>query len=89
MSYTHLEILVEELSMDYFLREVLPQILPPAYKLGENCFIRPHQGKSHLKKSIPKKVKAFSNMDTPTKLIIIHDQDSNDCIKLKKTWWNW
>lgn len=78
------EILLEEPSMENFLREVLPKILPADYSLDINCFLRPHNGKSDLKKSIPKKIKAFSSYYEPVKVIIIHDQDSNDCKKLKK-----
>jgi hypothetical protein len=77
------EILTEEPSMENFLRGILPHILPIGYVLDQNCFIRPHEGKSHLKKSIPRKVKAFVNYQWPVKLIVIHDQDSNDCIELK------
>ena len=79
------EILLEEPSMENFLREVLPKILPPDYILDNNCFLRPHNGKSDLKKSIPNKIKVFSNYHEPVKVIIIHDQDSNDCRKLKKS----
>ncbi len=80
----HVEFLLEEPSMENFLRVILPQILPNRYKLDKNCFLRPHNGKSDLKKSIPKKVKVFSNFYIPTKIIIVHDQDSADCLKLKK-----
>lgn len=80
-----IEILLEESSMENFLREVLPKILPKNYVLDENCFLRPHNGKSDLKKSIPNKVKVFSNYFEPVKLIIIHDQDSNNCKLLKKS----
>ena len=79
------EFLLEEPSMKNVLAEILPRILPKGYELDVNCFLRPHQGKSDLKKSIPKKVKVFSNLkQQTTKVIIIQDQDSNDCIKLKK-----
>ncbi len=77
------EILVEEKSMETFLRVVLPELLPNPYVLDQNCFIRPHQGKSDLQKSIPRKVQAFKNYPQPVQLIVIHDQDSNDCRKLK------
>ncbi|NJN77574.1 MAG: hypothetical protein HC803_03985 [Saprospiraceae bacterium] len=56
---TTVEILVEELSMKNVLDIILHQILPEGYVLGVNCFIRPHQGKSDLQKSIPIKVNAF------------------------------
>ncbi len=80
-----IEILVEEASMKNLLEVILPQILPEGYELEINCFIRPHQGKSDLKKSIPKKARAYQYFPQPVKLIIIQDQDSNDCIKLKES----
>jgi hypothetical protein len=79
------EILVEERSMEIFLRVILPELLPNPYVLDQNCFIRPHQGKSDLQKSIPRKVQAFKNFPQSVRLIVIHDQDSNDCQKLKAT----
>ena len=79
-----IEILVEEPSMALFLAQILPQILPEGYILGQNVFLRSHQGKSDLKKSIPKKLAVFSNWHTPAKVIIIHDQDSSDCKLLKQ-----
>lgn len=85
MSYKRLEILTEERSMEYFLRGMLPRILPIEYVLDENCFIRPHEGKSDLKRSIPKKMRAYPRYGHPVKVLIIHDQDSNDCVKLKNS----
>ena len=68
-----------------FLRVILPFILPDNLRLDENCFLRPHNGKSHLQKSIPRKMEAFSkNTHELVKIIIVHDQDTNDCLKLKK-----
>lgn len=83
MKDEQIEILLEEPSMMYFMEDVLPFILPEGYELGVNCFLRPHQGKSDLRKSIPRKIKVFSNYYRPAKIIIIHDQDSNDCRELK------
>ncbi len=80
-----IEFLLEEASIENVLHELLPKILPESYQLGVNCFLRPHQGKSDLKKSIPKKMKVFSNFHEPVKVVILHDQDSNDCIELKKS----
>ena len=77
------EFLLEEPSMANLLQVILPKILPTGYALGINCFLRPHQGKQDLKKSIPKKVRAFSKFYIPTKIIIVHDQDSNNCKDLK------
>lgn len=77
------EFLLEEPSMMNFLEIILPEILPIDMVLGVNCFLRPHQGKQDLKKSIPRKVRVFSNYHMPTKIVVVHDQDSNDCIQLK------
>ena len=71
--------------MEIFLRKALPMLLPDPYILDQNCFIRPHQGKSDLQKSIPRKVQAFKNFPQSVRLIVIHDQDSNDCQELKAT----
>jgi hypothetical protein len=78
------EILVEEPSMENLLNIVLPQILPTGYELGRNCFVRPHQGKSDLQRSIPKKVTAYRHFPQAVRLIVIQDQDSNDCVILKQ-----
>lgn len=78
------EILVEEKSMQAVLEIILPKILANKWILDENYFIRSHEGKTDLKKSIPSKVKVFSNYHTPAGVIVIQDQDSNDC-KLLKT----
>jgi hypothetical protein len=78
-----IEILVEEPSMKNFLIGILPNVLPAGYYLNSNCFIREHQGKHDLRKSIPKKVRAYSHLKSPVKVIIIHDQDSSDCKILK------
>jgi len=83
MNPTVIEILTEEVSMEIFLRGLLPKILPNNYALDENCFIRPHEGKSDLRKSIPRKMKVYPHFGYPIKVVILHDQDSNDCKKLK------
>ena len=57
-----LEFLVEERSMAEVLKVLLPRILPASWVLDENYFIRPHEGKSDLKRSIPKKLKGFANI---------------------------
>jgi hypothetical protein len=84
MSEIRFEIFTEEQSMEIFLRELLPRILPPEIKLDRNCFIRPHEGKSDLKKSLRNKIKAFPHYPNRVKLLIIHDQDANDCRRLKE-----
>lgn len=57
---------------------LLPQILPE----GVNFKTIPHSGKSDLEASIPRKLKAWQEPDT--KFVIVRDQDSADCIAVKK-----
>lgn len=83
MKNIQVEILVEESSMKHFLINILPLILPDGICLNQNCFIRQHEGKQHLNKEIPKKVRAYKHFGTPVKIIIVQDQDSSDCSVLK------
>ncbi len=79
-----LEILVEEKSMEEFLRIFLPTILPANWQINVNCFIRSFEGKNDLQKWLPKQIKVFSNWHEPIGVIVLHDQDSADCKKLKQ-----
>lgn len=82
--FGEIEILTEEESMMYFLKGLLPRILPEHFQYKENYFIRPHNGKSDLIRSLPYKIRAYNSYPRPIRIVIIHDQDSNDCQKLKK-----
>lgn len=70
--------LLEEKSMKFFLDGILPQIVPE----GISFITIPHEGKSDLQKSIPIKLKGWTSPDV--KFVIVQDQDSNDCIRLKE-----
>lgn len=78
-----IEILTEEPSIRDVLEVILPKILSEKWVLEQNYFIRPHNGKSDLQKSIPRKVKVFSSYHEPAGVVIVHDQDSHDCKELK------
>ena len=70
--------LLEEKSMKYFIDGIMPKILPPKIS-----FITiPHEGKSDLQKSIPRKLRGWKEPDV--KFVIVQDQDSNDCRELKQ-----
>ena len=69
--------MVEELSMKELLDTILPRILPNEVV----PIIIPHYGKSDLEKSIGTKLRAWQDPDDI--FVIVHDQDSNDCITLK------
>ena len=79
-----IEILVEEPSIAEVLRSLLPNILPDGWKLDENCFVRPHEGKQDLQRSLPRKISSAGKRDIKIGFIILQDQDSNDCKVLKK-----
>lgn len=70
--------LLEERSTERLLNVLLPKILP-----AEVSYITiPHEGKSDLQKSLSHKLVGWNVPDT--KFVVIQDQDSNDCIELKK-----
>ncbi len=73
----NLVFMLEEESAKSFLEVLLPKILPSCVR----CTLIPHQGKSDLQKSIPKKLRAWS--DPNSFFVILHDQDGNNCVDLK------
>jgi hypothetical protein len=78
-----LEILVEERSMEAFLRNLIPKLLPNNFTVDHNCFIYPHQGKTDLQKRLANRLKAYKSYPDDVIIIIIQDQDSSDCVLLK------
>jgi hypothetical protein len=70
--------LVEEPSMDELLQGILPKILPSTLKFQ----IIPHQGKTDLESSIPKKLRGWREPDV--RFVVLRDNDSGDCKKLKR-----
>lgn len=71
--------LLEEPSMKYLLDELLPKILP---KDVEFLTIS-HTGKQALERSIPRKLRGW-NEPGDVRFVILHDQDTKDCVKLKQ-----
>ena len=71
---------LEERSMKELLDDILPRILPN----GITFKTIPHEGKSDLEHSLPIKLRAWNEPDTL--FIVVHDQDSNNCIELKKNY---
>lgn len=72
--------LLEESSMKYLLDELLPKILPE----GIDFLTIPHNGKRGLEKSIPRKLRGW-NEPGDIRFVILHDQDTKDCRKLKQS----
>lgn len=72
--------LLEERSMKELIDGLIPRILPE-----EVSFLSiPHEGKSDLEKSIPRKISSWRDADPNVKFVIVHDQDSNNCVELKR-----
>jgi uncharacterized protein YktA (UPF0223 family) len=75
---TKIVFLLEEPSAREVLLVLLPQIMP-VENVAFQCL--PHEGKSNLQKSIPRKIRAWNEPDVH--FVILHDQDSADCVTLK------
>jgi hypothetical protein len=73
---SRLVFLVEERSMSEFLHVWIARAFP---RLSFKCV--PHQGKSDLLKSVPRKLKAWR--EPGTRFVVIIDNDSRDCMELK------
>ena len=68
--------LLEERSMKELLEVLLPRVIPK--NVTFKCIS--HEGKQDLEKSIPRKLKAWK---TAGRFIIMRDQDSGNCVKIK------
>ena len=63
------------------MKDLLEGLLP-RYFPGMSFMCIPHEGKSDLEKSIPRKLKAWR---TPgDRFVVMRDQDQRDCIQLKQ-----
>lgn len=56
---------------------LLPRLVP-----GTQCVLIPHEGKQDLERSIANKLKGWNVPED--KFVIVRDQDSGDCIKIKE-----
>jgi hypothetical protein len=69
--------MLEEPSMKTLLEELLPRLFPA---LDFLCI--PHEGKSDLEKSIPRKLRAW---EVPgDRFVVVRDNDGGDCLALKQ-----
>lgn len=74
----HLVILLEERSAAAMLEGLLPRMLPEG--ITYRCI--PFDGKSDLQKQLPIKLRGWRQPNTA--FVVLHDQDTADCIALKK-----
>jgi hypothetical protein len=81
MKIEHLEVLVEEPSMEVFLTALLPRLLDTKVTFT----IHTHQGKSDLLQKLAPKLRAYAKwLPENARIIVVIDRDSDDCKKLKR-----
>lgn len=81
MTTTHLELLVEEPSMEVFLRALLPRLLP-----NDRSFeVHPFQGKTDLLGKLQARLHGYAQwLPEDWRIVVVVDRDDDDCEKLKK-----
>lgn len=81
MSASHLKFLVEEPSMEAFLRELLPRLLP------ESCGFEVHsfQGKTDLIGNLQARLRGFAKwLPDDWRIVVVVDRDDDNCMELKQ-----
>jgi len=80
MSVEHLEILVEERSMEVFLRELLPGLIGNEVTFN----VYPSQGKDDLLRNLPARLRGYSWLPVNWRVFVVVDRDNDDCHSLKE-----
>jgi hypothetical protein len=81
VSILHLEFLVEEASLESALTQLLPKILPSTVTYKIHAF----RGKTDLLAKLPNRLKGYQAWLPPDwKIVILIDEDREDCLKLKQ-----
>lgn len=80
MAVSHVEVLVEEPSMEVALRVLLPRVV------GDLSFeIYPHQGKPDLLGKLPMRLRAYAAwLPDDYRIVVVVDRDDDDCHALKQ-----
>jgi hypothetical protein len=82
MKAEHLEVLVEEPSMEAFLNEWLPRWLGDATTFS----IHTHQGKGDLIRKLSGRLRGYAKwLPTMMRIVVLIDRDDDDCVALKNT----
>jgi len=81
MTTKHLELLVEEPSMEAFLRALLPRLLPQ----GRSFEVHPFQGKADLLGKLQARLSGYAQwLPEDWRIVVVVDRDDDDCEGLKK-----
>lgn len=80
MSVEHVELLVEEPSMEAALRVLLPSML-----IGISFQIYQHQCKDDLLERLPDRLRGYANWIPETwRIVVVVDRDDDECGRLKR-----
>jgi hypothetical protein len=80
MAATHLELLVEEPSMEAFLRVSLPRLLPQ----DRTFEVHPFQGKNDLLGKLEQRLRGYAAwLPANWRVVVVVDRDDDDCHVLK------
>lgn len=81
MPAAHLELLVEEPSMEAFLRALLPRLLPQ----GRSFEVHPFQGKSDLLGNLEQRLRGYAAwLPADWRIVVVVDRDDEVCHVLKR-----
>jgi hypothetical protein len=81
MAATHLEVLVEEPSMEAFLRALLPRLLPQ----DRTFEVRAFQGKTDLLAKLEGRLRGYAAwIPDDWRILVVVDRDDEDCHRLKR-----
>lgn len=81
MFSVHLEFLVEEPSMEAFLNDLLPRLLPQ----GCTFAIHPFNGKPDLIGKLGQRLRGYARwIPNNWRIVVVVDRDDDDCIRLKQ-----
>lgn len=76
----HIEILVEEQSMEEALKILLPRMLPPETTYRILSF----QGKQNLLRQLPARLRGYKWINDDYRIIVLLDEDRQNCLDLKQ-----
>jgi hypothetical protein len=81
MTVEHLELLVEEPSMETALRLLLPRMLS-----GISFEVYPHQCKDELLRRLPERLRGYASwLPQNWRILVMVDRDDDDCRELKES----
>lgn len=80
MTVEHVEVIVEEPSMEAALRSLLPRMLA-----GGSFAVYPHSCKDELLQHLPKRLRGYARwLPESWRIVVIVDRDADDCRDLKR-----